>query len=133
MEQVFHRNLKELESVFDFLEHHLPGQSIGERNAFAVKFVVEELFTNMVKYGRGSTGNITMKIHRSKESCVVTMIDDDVDRFDVTKPPDVNISQPIQERTPGGLGIYLINKIVDSIDYTYENRQSVITFSKRLE
>ncbi len=133
MEQVFHRKLTELERIFHFVEHHLPTQNIGHRNAFAIKFVIEELFTNMVKYSKGSTGNITIKIDRTDGLCSVTMIDDDVERFDVTKPPDVDISQPIEERTPGGLGIYLINKIVDTIDYKYADRQSIITFSKRLE
>jgi anti-sigma regulatory factor (Ser/Thr protein kinase) len=63
----------------------------------------------------------------------VTLVDNDVDEFDITQARDVDISQSLEERTPGGLGIYLINKIVDSIDYRYANRQSTITFTKRLE
>ena len=125
--------MTELERIFHFVERQLPRQNIGDRNAYAIKFVVEELFTNMVKYGKGSSGDITMRIDRTDGACSVTMIDDDVERFDVTKPPEVDISQPIESRTPGGLGIYLINKIVDTIDYKYVNRQSIITFSKRLE
>ena len=133
MEQVFQRNLNELENVFHFVEKHLSGRKTGDRVVFSIKFVVEELFTNMVKYGRESTGTITMKMHDGEGSCIVTMIDHDVDRFDVTRSREVDISQSLDERTPGGLGIYLVNKIVDSIDYTYVNRQSIITFSKRLE
>ena len=133
MEQVFQRNLSELDRIFHFVEENLPSRKVGKKVSFSIKFVVEELFTNMVKYGKGSPGEITLKIRDGEGSCVVTMIEDDADRFDVTEAPEVDISQSLDERTPGGLGIYLVNKIVDSIDYHYANRRSTITFSKRME
>jgi len=133
VEKIFHRTLGELERVFHFIEHRLASEKVDGKAGFAVKFVVEELFTNMVKYGKGSKGDITLGIKRAGDACTVTMVDDDVDEFDITQPKDVDISQSLEERTPGGLGIYLINKIVDSIDYRYANRQSTITFTKRLE
>jgi anti-sigma regulatory factor (Ser/Thr protein kinase) len=133
VEKVFQRRLGELEKVFHFIEHRLASEKIDGKAAFAVKFVVEELFTNMVKYGKGSQGDIIIGITRSGGACTVTLVDNDVDEFDITQARDVDISQSLEERTPGGLGIYLINKIVDSIDYRYANRQSTITFTKRLE
>jgi anti-sigma regulatory factor (Ser/Thr protein kinase) len=133
VEKVFQRNLGELEKVFRFIEQRLAIEKIDGKAAFALKFVVEELFTNMVKYGKGSRGNIILGITRSEGAATVTMVDNDVDEFDITQAQDVDISQSLEERTPGGLGIYLINKIVDSIDYRYANRQSTITFTKRLE
>ena len=133
MEHVFERRLAELENVFHFLERELAQMNIGGKPAFALKFVVEELFTNMVKYEKGSSGGITLEVHRTDDSCIVKMIDDDVDEFDVTRPPEVDVTAPIEDRVPGGLGMFLVNKLVDSIDYSYANRRSVITFSKRLD
>ena len=55
-----------------------------------------------------------------------------MDAFDVTKAPDVDIELPIEQRRPGGLGLHLIRRLLDSIEYEYikENRQSRITFWK---
>ena len=62
----------------------------------------------------------------------VTLTDYGVDRFDPTLAPEVDISLPLEQRKPGGLGLHLIRRMVDSIRYEYDevNRQSRITFRK---
>jgi anti-sigma B factor antagonist len=48
----------------------------------------------------------------------------------VTRTPEVDVSLPIQQRAAGGLGLHLIKKMVDFIEYQYleESRTSRITF-----
>jgi len=98
-----------------------------------MKFIIEELFTNMVKYSKPSRSDIFLKIERHDEQCSIIMSEDDVEMFDITKIPDADVTKPIEERTPGGLGIYLIRKMVDRLDYDYLNRRSQITIIKKLE
>jgi serine/threonine-protein kinase RsbW len=64
----------------------------------------------------------------------MALTDYDVEQFDVTLAPDVDIGKPIEQREPGGLGLHLIRRMVDSIEYRYsqECRQGRTTFRKTL-
>ena len=58
-------------------------------------------------------------------------VDPDIQKTNDGKTPPVihvDTDAPLGERTPGGLGLYLVLKMVDSIHYEYRNRQSKITF-----
>ena len=96
-----------------------------------VDFVLEELFTNVVKYGRG-VAPVTIDIAAVAGGVEVTLTEPEAERFDVTRPPTVDTTLPAESRRPGGLGLHLIPRVVDSVKYDYSaaERCSRITFLK---
>jgi len=96
-----------------------------------VDFVLEELFTNSVKYG-GKDGEIQVALECGRGEVRLTMTDFDTERFDLREAPEVDVDRPIHDRTPGGLGIHLIRKIADRIEYDYRDRVGTTTVFKRL-
>ena len=91
---------------------------------------MEELFTNMVKYNPENSNDILLDVAADDNGVTVSLTDFDVDAFDVTTDRHINVDAPISDRTPGGLGVHLIQQMVDSLQYDYENRQSKVTFTK---
>ena len=57
-------------------------------------------------------------------------IRDDGIPFDPTKVKLPDVSQPAGERPVGGLGILLISKLMDHMDYARINNQNVLTLTK---
>ena len=102
---------------------------IDEQLLAIVDLAVEELFTNMVKYGIGSSAPVHIGIGAIAGGVEVRLTDVDVEPFDITQAPDVDVNAPIEEREPGGLGLHLIRRMADSVEYEYakERRQSRIT------
>jgi anti-sigma regulatory factor (Ser/Thr protein kinase) len=94
---------------------------------------MEELFTNMVKYNPGNSNDILLGVDKIDSNVTISLTDFDVDPFDVTEERDVDIESPLTERKVGGLGLHLIKKMVDSIEYDYSDRQSKITFTKGIK
>jgi anti-sigma regulatory factor (Ser/Thr protein kinase) len=132
MHKKFTRTFESLRDIFEFTEDFFAGEGIDRSHQFAVNFAVEELFTNMVKYNAGNPNDILLEIAHVDGELVASLTDFDVDRFDVTEDRDVDVESPLEERKIGGLGLHLIPKMIDSIDYDYADRQSKITFTKAL-
>ena len=98
-----------------------------------VCFIVEELFTNFVKYNEGGRHDISLSLGHTPEQLTVRMTDFDVDAFDPTRAPAVDVDKPLGERQPGGLGLHLVRQMADTLQYEYAERRSTITFTKALE
>lgn len=133
MHKKFARSYDSLEDIFKFTELFFESENVAVPVRFPVHFVMEELFTNMVKYSPGNTNDILLDVGFDENRVTVTLTDYDVDEFDVTVERNVNTELPLEERKVGGLGVHLVQKMVDTLQYRYKDRRSEVTFSKELE
>jgi anti-anti-sigma factor len=128
--RTFRRSFESLEEIVGYTHAVFSGQQLDLRLLPVVDLALEELFTNMVKYSTTSDAEVRIDISKVPNGVEVTISDYGVDFFDVTKAPEVDTSLAIDERVPGGLGLHLIRKMVDFVEYQYleESRTSRITF-----
>ena len=132
MQQKFARSYDSLKEIYEFAESVLDSADVAEAVRYPVHFAVEELFTNMVKYNPGNDHEISLVVETDDANVTVTMIDYDVEAFDVSARREVDTESPLEKRPVGGLGLHLIRHMVDSLNYHYADRQSKITFTKGL-
>lgn len=132
-EKSFAKNLDSLDGVFDFLQEFIEGRAIAEKDAFAIKLVVEELFTNMVKYSGGEDRRISVWIGKSDHQLRLRLTDFDSESFDPDSAKIVDVSAPIEERQPGGLGLHIVKTLVDDLRYEMDDRTLTVSVSKSLE
>ena len=132
MERTFQRSVNALEKVFAFIGEFFDAEQIDGNHLYAINFSVEELFTNMLKYNVGASRDILIALRKLDNRLEVRLTDFDVDPFDITKIEEIDVSGPLDEREPGGLGIHLVKKLVDRIEYEYVDRRSTTTVIKML-
>ena len=119
--------------IFAFMDRFFARAGIGDQHRMPMQFVVEEWFTNLVKYSRGGTRDILLDLKRQGGRLVVSLTDFGVERFDIRAVPDVDVNLNLKDRTPGGLGIHLLKRMVDDVGYEYVDGRSTTTFVKELE
>ena len=130
--QSFPREAASLPAVFDFIDEFFERTAIAADHRVPVHFAVEELFTNLVKYSRGATQPIEVELRREPERLAVSLTDFGVEPFDIRSAPDARVDLGARDRTPGGLGIHILKRMVDGIDYEYADGRSTTTIFKNL-
>ena len=128
MEQKFKRSFDELRNIVTMTEALFLQEGLQPELRHVVDLATEELFVNMVTYDTETDEEILIQMKPHDHGIEVSLTDYNVERFDPTAAGLVDVDAPLDERTPGGLGLYLVLKMVDSIHYEYRNRQSKITF-----
>jgi anti-anti-sigma factor len=126
----FERSFDALNGMFAFTRESFARETLDSRLLPVVDLALEELFTNVVKYATQTRSRVKIELGKVPNGVEVTLTDRDVDFFDVTRTAEVDTSLPLDQRSPGGLGLHLIKKMVDFIEYQYleDSRTSRITF-----
>lgn len=132
VERRFPRTMSSLEAIYAFVREFLSSRGIGEDAAFDLDLIAEELFTNMVKYGRGGSPEVAIALGWEAPTLTMRLTDLGAERFDPTEAPPVDTARPMAERRAGGLGLHLVLRIADRLDYAHDENGSVITVTKRL-
>jgi len=128
MKQEFGRSLDELRNIVRFTDAFFLENDINASVRYIVDLCVEELFVNMITYNTESNADILIEMKPHQHGVEISLTDFDVERFDPREVQPVDVNAPLEQRTPGGLGLYLVLKMVNSIHYEYRNRTSKITF-----
>ena len=108
--------------------HKVSKETVG-----VIDIVVEELFTNVVKYSDGTAEDIAVTLSLSGNELSISLEDPTSTQFDLTKAPEPNLELSLEDRTPGGLGIFLVKQLTDSVRHEFRDGKSVITVTKQLE
>ncbi len=132
-EQSFKRSIESVADIYRYSEEVMAASDIDESVRFPVHLAMEELFVNLVHYNPDARRDILIDVEVASNSVVVTITDYDAAEFDVTRERPVDTGASLRERKPGGLGLHLIQQMVDTLEYDYRDGRSRIRFSKEPE
>ena len=128
----FERSFAALDDVFAFADTFFRDHGVGDRPAFALKLAIEEVFTNFVKYNPDGEERVRIDLEPAGQDVIVRLVDPDTAPFDITDYDLADTSSELEERVPGGLGIFLVRKMVDDVRYEHDDRTSTITLTKNV-
>jgi serine/threonine-protein kinase RsbW len=121
-----------MRQVDDFVATFISEQGIAADEAARILILLEELLTNLVKYGypdRAEPGEAEIVLELNGSRLVIEFIDDGCafDPFAVA-PPDLD--EPLEARPVGGLGLHILRSLTDDSRYERRNETNVIRLSR---
>ena len=117
-----------LEDVLRFVGEKISGFPPQTQNR--VILAVDEIFTNISRYAYSpGTGDVAIKVSAGDGICV-EFVDEGVEYDPLTaEAPDMGL--PASEREPGGLGVYIVKGVMDSLEYSRENGKNIVRIKKQ--
>ena len=123
-----------LPQVLAFVGEHLKAASCSSRVKSQIDVAVEEIFVNISSYAYDPDIGIAQIRVETKEdplSVVLSFIDGGTP-YDPLAKPDPNLKIPLKERRKGGLGIFMVKKTMDGIEYEYKDGHNILTITKNI-
>jgi serine/threonine-protein kinase RsbW len=110
--------LSELNTLCRHLEDCGNDMELPQKCLFEINLGLDELFTNIIAYGfeDDSEHQIKFSLAKDKETLVVQVEDDGIP-FNPLEAADHEVSPDLDSINIGGLGIHLVKKMMDAIDY----------------
>lgn len=128
-------DIRELETMNRFLKECGEAMALPTAFLMSLNLVMEEAVSNIIFYAYDQAQRIDdavdIKICREDDRLWIHL-EDHGKPFDPTAKADPDISLSAEERPIGGLGIFLIKKIMDKVSYTREGDKNIFTMSKKI-
>lgn len=116
-------------AVSDFAE----SMSWPDDSTFKVKLVLEEILMNVISYGGDGARKPDISMHLSQQGDLVSMeISDDGIPYDPLTAPPPDLDLELDDRPIGGLGVFLVRELMDSVSYKFEGGRNHLLVTKAL-
>lgn len=131
---ILQNEVAEISKLAIFIEE-LGGEfGLSPELVFNLNLVLEEAVSNVILYAYPKEEHQTISlIARKKDNQLIFVLTDSGKEFDPTQAPDADITLSAEDRPIGGLGIFLIRQIMNTVEYQRIEGKNVLTLGKELE
>ena len=121
--------VSELDAVPEFIDELCPDSKVLSD----VNLALEEALVNIVDYAYDKPGEGLIQIDASLHKDVLEVVLTDSGRpFDPTTVANPDLNLPPEERPIGGLGIFLVRKLMDTLEYERKDDKNILTMTKKV-
>ena len=131
---VLKNRIEEIARMSAFVEEISQEFNLSMENTFNINLAIEEAVTNIIMYAypKDEEHEFTLMVRHVVDRLIFKLVDTGKE-FDPTVMPDADVTLSLEERPIGGLGIFLIRKVMDTLKYRREGDKNVLTMVKIIE
>ena len=123
-----------LSKVTAFIDELLEQADCPMKTQLQIDLAIEEIFVNIAHYAYApekGDATVCVELTEKPRSTRITFIDRGKP-YDPLAAADPDVSAPAADRRIGGLGVFLVKKTMDDVQYAYRDGQNILTIRKAL-
>lgn len=123
-----------LDDVLAFIEQEIRDTDCSPKAKTQIEIAVEEIFVNIACYAYNpeeGPAQVRVEVLEDPLEIVLTFLDHGRP-YDPLAREDPDITLSAEKRRIGGLGIFLVKKSMDEINYEYKDGHNILTMKKSL-
>ncbi|MBI3784037.1 MAG: SpoIIE family protein phosphatase [Deltaproteobacteria bacterium] len=126
-------DLSELARVAALIDEFGEAHGVPAHAVFECNLALDEVLTNIISHGYGdeATHEIIARCHLGDGTWRFE-IEDDARPFNPLSAAAPDLQQPFEERPIGGLGIHIVRRVMDELEYKREHDKNVLVMSKQI-
>ena len=131
---VFDANFDNLDEIREIVAEAARQVGFSDKEIYAIQLAADEASSNIIEhaYAGVTGGKIEIDLSISDKELKITMRDHGRS-FDPSSVPEPNVKADLSERKIGGLGMYLMRKLMDEVSYeSSPETGNTLTMIKRL-
>ncbi|MBR2360131.1 MAG: ATP-binding protein [Bacteroidaceae bacterium] len=130
---ILKNDIAEISRLAEFVENLGEEFMLTPDLVFNLNLVLEEAVSNVILYAYPKEEHeiITLSA-RKDDNMLIFVLTDSGKEFDPTQIPDADVTLSAEEREIGGLGIFLIRQIMNTVEYQRIEGRNVLTLGKEL-
>jgi anti-sigma regulatory factor (Ser/Thr protein kinase) len=130
-ELIIDAKIENLDAVMNFISSELEAADCPLKLQTQIAIATEEVFVNIAHYAYcPEVGGATIRVSVGDEVCIE--FEDKGKRYNPLENCDPDITLGAEEREVGGLGIFMVKKIMDAVEYRREGNKNILTIRKGL-
>ena len=120
-------DLREIERLARIADDFGRRHQLNAETLHNAKVGLDEILTNVISYAYADGGEHSIITRFSLEQGNLTVeVEDDGRPFNPLNAPEPDTKQLLEERSLGGLGIHLVRKLIDELEYRRQNDRNIL-------
>lgn len=133
--KTFDAAIENIEAVTDFVNEQIESFGCPIKIQMKINIAIDEIISNIAFYAYpAGEGTVTVCVQKqdNPQAAVLTFIDHGKPYNPLDKK-DPNVKLSVEEKPIGGLGIFMVKKLMDEVSYEYRDGQNVLKIMKKFD
>lgn len=123
-------SMETIPQVAEFMETEMEKFEISPKISMKMLIAIDEIYSNIVRYSGATEAIVSIK---KSDNTLKLQFKDNGKPYNPLDSKEPDITASAEDRSIGGLGIFMVKKMLDKVEYKYVDNYNILTLTKNLD